>query len=112
MNDSAFFRVAIRIFPLLLIVKLLEADLRGLQRGFTQIYLTFMNNYLAIAQIIVAIFLILSILLQKRGEGLGAAFGGGGGFYATRRGLEKKIFWLTIISGIIFIALALLNLIL
>jgi len=71
-----------------------------------------MNNYLAIAQIIVAIFLILSILLQKRGEGLGAAFGGGGGFYAARRGLEKKIFWLTIISGIIFIALALLNLIL
>jgi protein translocase SecG subunit len=71
-----------------------------------------MNQYLAIGQIIVAIFLIISILLQKRGEGLGAAFGGGGGFYATRRGLEKKIFWLTIIFAIIFIALALLNLIL
>jgi len=71
-----------------------------------------MKEYLAISQIIVAIFLILSILLQRRGEGLGAAFGGGGGFYATRRGLEKKIFWLTIIFGIIFVALALLNLIL
>jgi protein translocase SecG subunit len=69
------------------------------------------KEYLAISQIIVAIFLILSILLQKRGGGLGAAFGGGGGFYATRRGLEKKIFWLTIIFGIIFVALALLNLI-
>jgi len=72
-----------------------------------------MKEYLAISQIIVAIFLILSILLQKRGGGLGAAFGGGGGgFYATRRGLEKKIFWLTIIFGIIFVVLALLNLIL
>lgn len=71
-----------------------------------------MNQYyLAISQIIVAIFLILSILLQKRGGGLGTAFGGGGGFYATRRGLEKKIFWLTIILGIIFVVLALLNLI-
>jgi len=70
------------------------------------------KEYLAISQIIVAIFLILSILLQKRGGGLGAAFGGGGGFYATRRGLEKKIFWLTIIFGIIFVSLALLNLIL
>jgi len=51
-------------------------------------------------------------LLQKSGGGLGAAFGGGGGFYTTRRGLEKKIFGLTIIFGIIFVALALLNLIL
>lgn len=71
-----------------------------------------MKEYLAISQIIVAIFLILSILLQKSGGGLGAAFGGGGGFYATRRGLEKKIFGLTIIFGIIFVVLALLNLIL
>jgi len=71
-----------------------------------------MKEYLAISQIIVAIFLILSILLQKSGGGLGAAFGGGGGFYTTRRGLEKKIFGLTIIFGIIFVALALLNLIL
>jgi len=71
-----------------------------------------MKEYLAISQIIVAIFLILSILLQKSGGGLGAAFGGGGGFYTTRRGLEKKIFGLTIIFGITFVALALLNLIL
>jgi len=64
-----------------------------------------MKNYLPIAQIFVAIFLILGILLQRGG----AAFGGE--FYLTRRGLEKKIFWLTIIFGILFIVLALLNLI-
>jgi len=64
-----------------------------------------MKNYLPIAQILVAIFLILGILLQKGRAALG------GEFYLTRRGLEKKIFWLTIIFGILFIALALLNLI-
>jgi len=71
-----------------------------------------MKNYLLISQILVSIFLILLILLQKRGEALGSAFGGGSEFYLTRRGIEKKLFFATIIFGIIFVALALLNLIL
>ena len=71
-----------------------------------------MQQYLPIAQIVVAIFLIVGILLQQRGEALGSAFGGsGGGFYATRRGIEKKIFWATIFLGGLFIILALLNLV-
>lgn len=71
-----------------------------------------MKEFLPIAQIIVAIFLITFILLQQRGTALGSAFGGEGGFYATKRGLQKKIFWLTVVFGILFIVLALLNLIL
>ena len=71
-----------------------------------------MAQYLPIAQIVVAIFLILFILLQQRGTALGSAFGGEGGFYATRRGIQKKIFWATIAFGVLFIVLALLNLIL
>jgi len=71
-----------------------------------------MAQYLPIAQIVVAIFLILFILLQQRGTALGSAFGGEGGFYATRRGIQKKIFWATIVFGVLFIVLALLNLIL
>lgn len=71
-----------------------------------------MAQYLPIAQILVAIFLIILILLQQRGTALGSAFGGEGGFYATRRGIQKKIFWATIIFGVLFIVLALLNLIL
>lgn len=66
-----------------------------------------MKNFLFIAQILVAIFLIVTILFQKGGS----AFGGEG-FYLTRRGIEKKIFWATIIFGVLFIVLALLNLIL
>lgn len=72
-----------------------------------------MNNILSISQIAVSILLIGSILLQQRGTALGSAFGGeGGGFYSTRRGIQKKLFWATIILGILFIALAILNLIL
>jgi protein translocase SecG subunit len=70
-----------------------------------------MAQYLPIAQIVVAIFLIGLILLQQRGTALGSAFGEEGGFYATRRGIQKKIFWATTIFGALFIVLALFNLI-
>ena len=69
-----------------------------------------MEKFLPIAQIIVSIFLILFILLQQRGGALGSIFGEGG-FYSKRRGAEKKIFWATIIFGILFIILAILKLI-
>jgi preprotein translocase subunit SecG len=71
-----------------------------------------MAQYLPIVQIVAAILLIIFILLQQRGQALGSAFGGEGGFYATRRGIQKNIFWATIVFGVLFIALALLNLIL
>jgi protein translocase SecG subunit len=71
-----------------------------------------MKQFLLIAQIAVSVLLIVFILLQQRGEALGSAFGGsGGGFYATRRGVQKKIFWATIFCSGVFIILALLNLI-
>ncbi|KPJ73395.1 hypothetical protein AMJ48_01405 [Parcubacteria bacterium DG_74_1] len=71
-----------------------------------------MFQYLPVAQIIVAILLIVFILLQQRGTALGSAFGGEGGFYSTRRGIQKNLFWATIIFGALFIVLALLNLVL
>jgi len=72
-----------------------------------------MNNLLPILQIIVSVLLIAAILFQQRGEALGSAFGGsGGGFYGTRRGIQQKIFWATIVLGVAFVVLALLNLIL
>ena len=68
---------------------------------------------LAIIQIIVAVLLVVSILLQQRGGGLGSAFGGeGGGSYATKRGLQQKLHFATIALAILFVGLALLNLIL
>ena len=66
---------------------------------------------LSIVQIVIAVLLVIAILLQQRGGGLGGAFGGeGGGFYATRRGLQQKLHWATVTLGILFVGLALLNL--
>jgi len=60
-----------------------------------------------IAQIVIACLLIISILLQSKGAGLGGVFGGGGDIYMAKRGFEKKIFNFTIILSVIFLALSL-----
>ena len=65
---------------------------------------------LSILQIVVPFFLIIFILIQQKGTALGSVFGGSGDFYASRRGAEQKIFWITIILGVLFIAVSLLNL--
>jgi len=70
-----------------------------------------MKEYLPTAQILVSGLLILFILLQQRGTALGSVFGGEGGFYTTRRGIQKKIFWATVFLGALFLVLALLSLI-
>ena len=64
-------------------------------------------------QIIVAIFLVVFILLQQRGTALGSAFGGdSGSFYGARRGIQKQLYWGTIILATLFIVLAIVRLIL
>lgn len=65
-----------------------------------------------IAQLIIAVAIIILILLQERSSGLSGVLGGGetGGFYQTRRGLEKMIFRGTIILVILFLILSLINL--
>jgi len=50
------------------------------------------------------------ILLQAKGVGLGRAWGGGGEFYKSRRGVEKFIFQLTVFFIIIFLITSVLNL--
>ena len=70
-----------------------------------------MNIYLNIIQIVSAVLLVIAILLQSRGSGLGAAFGGEGNVYRTKRGLEKTLFYLTIFLAFVFLGTALLNVI-
>jgi len=53
--------------------------------------------------------LIIVILVQQRGAGLGGIFGGEGGVYRTKRGIEKILFILTIILVILFIGSSLLS---
>jgi len=70
-----------------------------------------MKSFLPIIQILIAIFLVVSILFQQRGTALGSAFGGGSESYGTRRGIQKNLLWVTVFLGTIFIILSLLNLI-
>lgn len=69
-----------------------------------------LTSYLPLIQVVVAAVLIVLILLQQRGTAMGSAFGQAGGAYSTRRGIQKKMLWATIALGIIFVALAVLNL--
>lgn len=64
---------------------------------------------LNISQIILAVLLIIAVLLQARGTGVGSVFGGGGNVYRTKRGVEKKLFQLTILLSILFFGVALAN---
>lgn len=69
------------------------------------------KNILSIITVISAILLVIFVLLQAKGTGLGAAFGGEGNIYRTRRGLEKGLFILTIIVATLFAISAFLNVI-
>ncbi|HLD28192.1 MAG TPA: preprotein translocase subunit SecG [Patescibacteria group bacterium] len=62
-----------------------------------------------IIQIISAIALVIFILMQNRGSGLGSAFGGEGNVYRTRRSFEKLLFQGTIVIAIIFFITAFIN---
>jgi len=65
-----------------------------------------MKNILLFAQIIVSITLIITILLQSKGSGIGAVFGGSESLYRSKRGVEKFMVVFTIILAILFLVLA------
>lgn len=69
-----------------------------------------MQNILLVAQVVLAVFVTVAILLQaQHGTGFGSTWKGGGETYHTRRGLEKVIFYFTIIAVVCFIAVALIG---
>lgn len=56
-------------------------------------------NYITLVSMILMTVLIL---VQTRGASLGAGLGGAGEVNTTRRGTDKTIFQLTIVSAIVF----------
>jgi len=68
-----------------------------------------MSQAIIIIQIILAVLLIASILLQQRGAGLGAGFGGSSTVFTTKRGVDKVLFQASIVISILFFATALAN---
>lgn len=70
------------------------------------------TQILPIAQIVVSILLVIAILLQQKGGGLGNAFGGIGASYHTKRGFERTLFISTVVLAVLFFALTVASLIL
>ncbi len=62
---------------------------------------------LVVSQIVIAVAVATSILLQARGTGLSATFGGESTAYRSRRGLERTLFRLTIVLIVVFVAISL-----
>jgi preprotein translocase subunit SecG len=73
-----------------------------LSGGPQQRLLPTVNPAMAIGQDIVAVFLIVAILLQARGSGLSATFGGDSSVYRSRRGIERRLWQFTILLAILF----------
>lgn len=71
-----------------------------------------MLKVINIAEIITAILLIISILLQNKGSGLSGTFGGGFEGYYTKRGFEKFLVFFSIFLATVFVILAIVNLLL
>ena len=65
-----------------------------------------MVTYLNIALIIISVLLILSVILQSKGAGLGGLTGADtGSIFTARRGVERTLFWVTIILSVVFFAI-------
>jgi len=64
------------------------------------------NLYIDIALIITSVALIISVVLQNKGIGMGGLTGSdSGGVFTARRGIEKTLFWITIILSVVFFIL-------
>ncbi len=70
-----------------------------------------MSKTLTIIQTLISIVLIILILIQAKGTGLGRTFGGGAGTSFSRRGLEKFIFKLTFVIVGLFLVISILQLV-
>ena len=66
-----------------------------------------MINILDGALILTSIALVVSIILQSKGAGMGSLSGSDpGGVFTARRGIEKTLFYVTILFSVIFFVLA------
>jgi preprotein translocase subunit SecG len=68
------------------------------------------GNVVDIALVLISVALIVSVILQSKGAGLGGLTGADtGGIFTARRGVEKTLFYVTIALGVLFFVLAILS---
>ena len=69
-----------------------------------------METTFIVLQIVIGIALVITITLQSRGSQVGMAFGGGGESYRSKRGIEKLLYYATIVLAILFASISILSL--
>ncbi len=74
------------------------------QRG--RLHFVLPMQLLQVAQILIAVSVAASILLQARGTGLSSTFGGESTAYRSRRGLERTLFRLTIVLISVYVLIS------
>lgn len=70
-----------------------------------------MKPVISAIQIIIGVLLIIVIIIQQKGSGMGSAFGADMGFYRTKRGAEKLLFYATIVLSALLVVSSLVGLI-
>lgn len=68
------------------------------------------KNILLIGNIILSVFIVVLILIQGKGAGLGSAWGSSGEMFQTRRGIEKVTLRLTVFLIVLFFIISIINL--
>ena len=66
-----------------------------------------LTDFLHIAQILIALVLVVIVLMQVKGTGFGAALGGADQSFRTRRGIQRSLHRLTIAVVVLFLGFAL-----
>jgi protein translocase SecG subunit len=69
------------------------------------------QNWISIINVLSSVLIIIFVLLQNRGGGVSGIFGGDIESYHVKRGLDKLLFFGTIIFSILFVGSALARLI-
>jgi protein translocase SecG subunit len=70
-----------------------------------------MKTAITIIQVTTLILVIVTVLLQQKGVGLSGVFGGSGSYYKTKLGAEKFVFWVTVISSLVFLGVTIFSII-
>lgn len=64
---------------------------------------------ITIIEMLIAVSLIVSVILQQRGTQAGVVFGGGSQTYRSKRGIEKILFYSTIVLAGLFAGFSILG---
>ncbi len=69
-----------------------------------------METFFNVIQIVISVTLILVVTLQVKGGGLGGIFGGGDTVFRTKRGVERRLYQLTIVLVVVFVIISIVSL--